>query len=91
MATATAAKEISTKYIDVILYDCALLTPPLEVFPGRYYIAGGYINCDAAIQAFPSGTPPENPVQGAVYFDTALNKMCVYHDDQWVEIASIYY
>ena len=84
---AAATKKISTKYIDVILYNCAILTPPLEVSPGRYYIADSYINCDAAIRAFPSGTPPENPVQGAIYFDTALNKMRVYHDDRWVEIA----
>ncbi len=86
-------KEISSKYIDVILYDCMpSLTPPLlEISTGRYFVAGAYINQAAVIQAFPAGSPPDNPVQGAVYFDAALNKLRVYHDDQWMEIASLDY
>jgi hypothetical protein len=44
----------------------------------------------AASSGIPSGaTPPENPVNGNMWFDTLVERVNVYYEGQWMTIATI--
>lgn len=44
----------------------------------------------AASSGIPSGlTPPENPVNGNMWFDTLVERINVYYEGQWMTIATI--
>jgi hypothetical protein len=48
----------------------------------------GYV--DALAAGIPvSETPPENPVNGDLWFDTLVERINVYYEGQWVTVATI--
>jgi hypothetical protein len=45
---------------------------------------------DALTSGIPTGTtPPENPANGDLWFDTLVERVNVYYDGQWLTIATI--
>jgi hypothetical protein len=45
---------------------------------------------DALVGSIPTGaTPPQNPSNGDLWFNTSVERVSVYYDSQWLTIATI--